>query len=131
MNSYLETHEEACFINNGYHQPRGNDGWNTQGNSNPYSNFNSNQPSLRDLVLGQIKTIENLHRKKMNNDRIFENFNAKIEHISSFIRNQLRFNITIETQLVQIAAAIPINNMGRVPGQPKKSPKYVHAATDK
>jgi hypothetical protein len=102
-NSYPETCKEACFINNGYHQRKGNDDCNTQsrppfqGNSNPHSNFNSNQSSLRDLVLGQIKATKNLHRKMMNIDRIFENLNTKIEHISSFIRNQLSFNIMIET----------------------------------
>jgi hypothetical protein len=119
-NSYPETHKEALFINNGYRQPGGNDGWNTQGNSNLHFNFNLNQPSLRDLVLGEIKTTENLHRNKMNNDRIFENFNTKIEHISSFIRNQLSFNIMIETQLAQKVAAIPINNMN--PGATREIP---------
>jgi hypothetical protein len=100
-----ETREEAYFINNGYHQLGGNNGWNNQsrppfqGNSNSHSNSNSNQPSLRDLILRQMKTTENMHKKMMHNDRIFEKFNTKIEFISSFIRNQLSFNIMIETEL--------------------------------
>jgi hypothetical protein len=36
----------------------------------------------------------------------------------------------IETQIAQIAAAIPINNMGKIPGQPENSPEFVHATTE-
>ena len=57
-NGCLETHEEAAYINNGFCQPSGNDGWNNQsrpqGNSNYNSNYNLNQPSLKDLVFGQV-----------------------------------------------------------------------------
>jgi hypothetical protein len=61
-------------------------------NSNYNSNFNSNQPSLKDLVLGQVKINENLNKKLMNNDRILENINSKIEGLSFAIKNQLSFN---------------------------------------
>ena len=33
----------------------------------------------------------------------------------------------IETQ---IAVAIPVNNTGKIVGQPENSPEFVHAATD-
>jgi hypothetical protein len=59
-----ETHEEASYINNRFHQYN-NNGWNNQscpqgGNSNFNSNYNSNSPFLKDLVLGQAKINENL-----------------------------------------------------------------------
>jgi hypothetical protein len=77
-NDCLETHEEAQYINNGYRQLGGNNGWNNQsrppfqGNSNFNSNYNSNQPSLKDLVIGQSKINKNLTKKLMNNDKILE-----------------------------------------------------------
>ena len=71
-NDCPETHEEADYINNGFHQPYGNNEWNnqsrSQGNSNYNSNYNSNQPSLKDLVLGQAKINESLNKKLTTND---------------------------------------------------------------
>jgi hypothetical protein len=60
------THEDVAYINNWYRQQGGNNGWNSQsqppfqGTSNINSNYSSNQPSLKDLVLGQAKINENL-----------------------------------------------------------------------
>jgi hypothetical protein len=53
------------------------------------SNYNSNQPSLKDLVLGQAKINKNLTKKLLNNDKMLENINTKIEGLSSSIKNQL------------------------------------------
>jgi len=36
----------------------------------------------------------------------------------------------IETQLDQIAAAIPVNNTAKIPGPPENSPEFAHAAAD-
>jgi len=78
-NDCPKTHEEATFINNEIHQPSGNNGWNNQsrpqGNLNHNSNYNSNQPSFRDLVLGQAKINENITKKLMSNDKMLENIN--------------------------------------------------------
>jgi hypothetical protein len=73
-NDCLETPEEASYINNGFHQQK-NSGWNNQsrlrgGNSNINPNYNSNQPSLIDLVLGRAKINENLTKKLSYNDKI-------------------------------------------------------------
>jgi hypothetical protein len=111
-----KTHEEVTYINNGFRQ-LGNNGWNnqsrTQGNlnynSNYNSNYNPNQPSLKELVLGQAKINENLTKKLAYHDKSLENINSKLENLTSSIHNQLSFNKMIETQLAQIAAAIPIN----------------------
>ena len=55
-NNCPKTHEDAAYINNGFWQGN-NNGWNNQshpqgGNLNFNPNYNSNQPTLRDLVLG-------------------------------------------------------------------------------
>ena len=118
-NDCPETHEEAAFINNGFHQP-GNNGWNNQsrlqGNSSFNSDFNSNQPFLKDLVLGQAKINENITKKLMYYDKMLENINSKIESLLSSVKNQLSFNKMIETQITQIAAAIPIDHSGKPRG---------------
>ena len=62
-NDCPKTHEEVAFINNEFRQP-GNNRWNNQshpqGKLNFNSNYNLNQPSLKDLVLGQAKINESL-----------------------------------------------------------------------
>ena len=72
-NDYPKTHEEAAFINNGFRQ-LGNNGWNNQsypqGNPNYNLNYNSNQPSFKDMVLGQARINENLTKKLTYNDKI-------------------------------------------------------------
>ena len=66
----------------------------------------------------------------MLHDKMFENINSKLENLSSSVKNQLSFNKMIETQIAQIAVAIPINHSGKIPGQPENSPEFVHAATE-
>ena len=49
-NNCPKTHEDASYINNGFQQGN-NNGWNNQSRlQGGTSNFNSNQPSLKDLV---------------------------------------------------------------------------------
>ena len=93
-----ETREDAAYINNnnGF-RPQGGQGWGQarppfQGggnnfNSNFNSIFNSNQPSLRDLVFGQAKINESLNKKLATNDKVLENINAKVETLSSALKN--------------------------------------------
>jgi hypothetical protein len=67
--------------NNGYRsQQQG--GWNSrpfcQGNEgngyhNNFNNSYNNQPSLKDLVLGQSKMNDGINNKMMANDKILEN----------------------------------------------------------
>ena len=133
-NNYPKTHEEASYINNGFRQGN-NNGWNNQscpqgGNNNCNSNFNSNKPSLKDLVLGQAKINENITKNLMLNDKMIENINSKLENLSSSVKNQLSFNKMIETQIAQIAVAILINHSGKIPGQPENSPEFVHVAIE-
>jgi hypothetical protein len=71
------------------------------------------------LVLGQTKINENLTKKLMFNDKMLENINSKIESLCSYVKNQMSFNKMIETQIAQIAASIPVNNTGKVSGNPR------------
>jgi hypothetical protein len=118
-NNCPETHEDAGYINNGFRQGN-NNRWNNQfrpqGGNNFNSNFNSNQPSLKYLILGQAKINENLTKKLSYNDKMVENINSKLEGLSSAVKNQLSFNKMIETKLAQIAASIPVNNEREDPG---------------
>ena len=127
-NDCPKTCEEAAFINNGFRQ-LGNNGLNNQshpqGNSNFNSNYNSNQPSLKDLVFGHAKINESLTKKLTTNDKVLENINSQIESLSSAIKYHLSFNKMIETQLAQIAAAIPIDSLGKIPAQPENSRENV------
>ena len=64
---------------------------------------------MRDLVFGRAKINESLNKKLDANDKILESINAKVETLSSAIKNQLSFNKMIETQLAQIAAVVPFS----------------------
>ena len=65
----------------------------------------------------------------INNDKILENMNAKIESLSSSIKNQLSFNKMIETQLTQIAATLPNKTKERKLKNIIITPKNVKAMT--
>jgi hypothetical protein len=72
---------------------------------------------LKDLVLGQVKINENINKKLLANDKSLESLNVKLETLSSMLKNQLSFNKMIETQLAQIAAALPPVESGNFPRQ--------------
>jgi predicted RNase H-like nuclease (RuvC/YqgF family) len=86
-----------------------------------------NQPSLKDLVIGQAKINENLNKKMMSSDKILENIKSQIESLSSVVKNQLSFNKMIETQIAQVAAAMLDN--GETLRQLKNSFENVKAMT--
>jgi ribosomal protein S6 len=54
---------------------------------------------LKELVLSQAETIENLKEKLKINDKMLEIMNFKIEELTSSMNNQLSFNKRIETQI--------------------------------
>ena len=65
-NDCPKTREDDTYINNGFYPQGGNNGWNNQSrppfkedNLNFNSNYNSNQPSLIDLVLREAQLNEN------------------------------------------------------------------------
>jgi hypothetical protein len=54
---------------------------------------------------------------------------TKIESLSSSVKNQISFNKMIKTQIAQIATTIPVNNTGKISGQPKNSSEFVITTT--
>ena len=104
------------IINNSAPQQQ-RQGWNQQQQStyqgkylgNYYNSCNSKQPSLRDLILEQARINENISKKLAFNDKILENINTKMVSFSSAIKDQLSYNKKIESQLAQLAAALPIS----------------------
>jgi hypothetical protein len=53
----------------------------------------------------------------------------EIETLSYALKNQLSFNKMIETQLAQIAATIPTDKTGKIPGQPEAPTENVSMIT--
>jgi hypothetical protein len=103
-NDFLETREEASFINNGNNNGFRNNNFKNQGwNSRPnfpfnnknggnYSNSFNNQPSIKDLFFGQARINESLNKKLAANEKVRENLNSTIESFTSTMKNQLSFN---------------------------------------
>jgi glutaredoxin 2 len=88
-----------------------------------------NQPSLKDLVLGQAKINENFTKKMLNNDKILENINSKLESLSATVQNQLSFNKTLEKQIAQLAAAIRVFDLEKTSGKPEVQFKSVNTVS--
>ena len=62
---------------------------------------------------------------------MLENINAKLDEFSSALMNQLSFNKMIETQLAQIAAAIPSHEKDRIPSKPEGTMESAKPCHDK
>jgi len=89
------------------------------GYNNNSSNSFGNQPSLKALVLGQTKINDSINKRIVGNDKILESLSEKMDSFSSTIKNQLSFNKMLETQLAQLATAIPSYEQGRILGKPE------------
>ena len=63
--------------------------------------------------------MESLSRKLASNDRILENMSNRMDSFSSTIRNQHSFNKMIESQIAQLAAAVPPTDKGKILGDLK------------
>ncbi len=93
--------------NDGFY-PQGGQWWNQprpyfQGGNNN-GNF-SNQPSLKDLVFAQAKTIDALSKKLAANDKILENINLKLDGFASafqMTRSCLCYVVTAMTPVLVI-----------------------------
>ena len=62
--------------------------------------------------------MDNLSKKLASNDKMLENINNRMDNFSTAIKNQISFNKMIESQLNQIAAAVPTTNPG-IQSQPE------------
>ena len=63
--------------------------------------------------------MEGLSRKLASNDKMLENINNRMDSFSSAIKNQHSFNKMIESQIAQLAAAVPSTDKGKILGQPE------------
>jgi hypothetical protein len=93
-NDCPETQEDAAFINknNGYRQ-QGCQGWNRlrppyQGGNNYNSNFNSNHPSLKDLVLSQAEINKSLNKKLASQDYLVAEEHFKAQFLKGFKKDR-------------------------------------------
>ncbi|WVZ48719.1 hypothetical protein U9M48_000138 [Paspalum notatum var. saurae] len=136
-NSCPETQpEDANFIGNstnGFNGNRPQPGWNSrpslpfsgQGNSS-----NSQQFSKGNYSFDQKGVNDSISKKFHANDRLFESISLQMETLNSAMKNQLSFNKMLETQIAQLAAALPNANPGKLPGQPEAPPKeHINAVT--
>jgi hypothetical protein len=80
---------------------------------------NNSYVFLKDLVYGQSRMTDSINKKLHTHDKMLENINAKLDEFSFVLKNQLSFNKMIETQLTQIAAAIPSYEKDRIPDKPE------------
>jgi len=77
-------------------------------------------------VLGQVKINKNLTKKMANNNKMLENINSKLENLSSTVQNHMSFNRTLEKQIAQLAAAVPISDLGETSGKPEVPLEFVN-----
>ena len=81
---------------------------------------------MKYLVFGQTKINENYSKKFTSTNKTLESINAKLEGLSSSFRRQLSFNKMFETQLAQIAAALPTLDRGKILRHPKSTTENVN-----
>ena len=86
---------------------------------------------MKDFVYSQSRMTDSINKKLHAHDKMLENLNAKLYKFSSILKNQLSFNKMIETQLAQIAAAIPSYEKDRIPGKPEKTMEIANLVTTK
>ena len=59
------------------------------------------------LILEQARINENISKKLAFNDKVLQNINTKMDSFSSSIKDQLSYNKKIESQLTNLATALP------------------------
>ena len=74
---------------------------------------------MRELIASQSKLIEGLSRKVATNNKILENINNRMDSFASAIKNQHSFNKMVESQIAQLAAAVPPSDKGKILGNRK------------
>ena len=63
--------------------------------------------------------MDNQSKKLASNDKMLKNINNRMDNFSTAIKNQISSNKMIESQLNQIAAAVPTTNPG-ILSQPER-----------
>jgi hypothetical protein len=63
--------------------------------------------------------MDQMSKKIAFNDKILENISTRMDTFASAIKNQHNFNKMIESQIAQLAAAVPLSDKGKILGQPE------------
>jgi hypothetical protein len=63
-------------------------------------NFNKSEPSLKDIVQGQLMINSEVGKKLLSSDRILESIDSKMKNFTAAVQNELNFNKELETQIV-------------------------------
>jgi hypothetical protein len=120
--------EDVNYINNNNnnYRPQQNQGWNQQQTLNYQGNYQdnfqgnnyntSNQSSLRDVIASQSRLLDQMTRKVASTDKTLEIISTRMDAFASAIKNQRSFNKMIESQLAQLATAVPPLKKGKILG---------------
>jgi hypothetical protein len=114
-------HQDINFVGNsnkGFCPNRGfNLGWNKLNfpfknlqQEGDGQNFNRNEPSLRDIVIDQLKINKDFGKRIHATDKLLENMSSKMDSFTIATQNQLSFNKMLETQIQQISVVLPHPN---------------------
>jgi hypothetical protein len=71
---------------------------------------------LKELISGQSKYMDQFSKKVASNDKILENISTRMDSFAFAIKTQHSFNKMIESQIAQLAAAIPPSDKGKILG---------------
>jgi septal ring factor EnvC (AmiA/AmiB activator) len=71
---------------------------------------------LRDVIAGQSRLLDQMTRKVASTDKTLETISTRMDAFASAIKNQHIFNKMIESQLAQLAAAVPPLEKGKILG---------------
>jgi hypothetical protein len=121
--NWLMIYQDANFVghsNNSFHPNQGfNSEWNKPGfpfdshqQGGNGQNFNRNEPQLRDIIRDQLRINDEFGKKIHATNKLLENINAKMYNFTVATQNQLSLNKMLETQIPQIAAALPCQSNG-------------------
>jgi hypothetical protein len=73
-----------------------------------YTSNNSKRHSLRELIEEHDKITNNLFKKLVDNDKILEDINIKMDIFSEILKDQAIFNAKLESKLSKLSAAAPV-----------------------
>jgi hypothetical protein len=60
--------------------------------------------------------MDQMSKKIASNDKILENIGTRMDNVASTIKNQHSFNKMVESQIAQLAAAVPPSEKGKILG---------------
>jgi septal ring factor EnvC (AmiA/AmiB activator) len=63
--------------------------------------------------------MDQISKKIASNNKILKNISTRMDSFASAIKNQHSFNKIIESQIAQLATAVPPSDKGKILGQPE------------